>query len=1100
MTRSLSGRCARLGASMLVALAVFAADDSAPKAHEHEHTHRKLTAAAVRFLNSDFFRTHPDGEEFIVREIAQGAVDEDLCVGSSFGQNWGLHVNFYNHFLPQTPDVPSAPLPGCSTAGFSRTDAASRAGTLWTMAISDYRRGNRQSAYRILGRVLHLLEDMTSPAHVHGDPHAKLTPSCGNDADDFEQWGHCDGFSDRISDYISTTSAHRPCGSVNGVQISEPVHSSFNCRLWWALERLYAAVPQGGTASANPVSPHAHQNIAYSFIHHVRDVTAQFTSYYVHLDDTTNATNTQPDSELRRMLHTANSCGAIFGSNSGLCDINDGFSITGSLQDIGRAEGRCGRWETFEGDLGPIGPLTEEWWVQGGSTCERTEGGFPFFPVTVTGFAYIENSGGNPSTGGFIPARYGCTTADSEFCGDFHGTVTGRSKPLYARLYGDHTNHSDPFTGAATAKSQLRIYGDVLYATAVAYGAGLLERFVEAVDDPPTVTLDKTSLRFGAVTDGTRFLAQTSAQSVRLSESGHGHVRWTATSSQPWLTVSPSTGTSSATLSIAVRSTGAPATGGATGTITFTLENTASTPGPITVVLTTTTPASATAPAGFVDTPLNNATGVAGGMPVTGWALDDIEVARVAICRAGVAGETPPPTAECNGATQFYLGNAVFIEGARPDVQAAYPHVPHNSRAGWGFMILTNMLPNGGNGLFTFFAHALDQDGHTTMLGSRSITAANALSHRPFGAIDTPSQGGTASGSHYTNFAWALTPQPATIPLDGSTISVLVDGVNLGAPSYNHARADIAALFPGLNNSAGPVGFKTLDTSTLHNGLHTIVWVVSNNVGDVAGIGSRYFEVINGLGALTAAATTEDAAAAAGSLPADRTPIWGRRSYDANAPWRSYRASLAGPIVVRAEEIDRIELRLGPGGGEQYSGYLRVGDASMPLPVGSTLDAERGTFVWQPGVGFVGAYDLVFLRTAGSQAARVDVRVILSAKGAGHVGPQVVIDAPRAESAVRQPFMVGGWAADLSATSGTGIGGVHVWAYPVAGGAPIFVGTAARGRRPDVAALHGDQFLESGYGMFVQGLASGAYDLAVFAWSDDAADFVPAKVVRVMVE
>ncbi len=324
---------------------------------------------------------------------------------------------------------------------------------------------------------------------------------------------------------------------------------------------------------------------------------------------------------------------------------------------------------------------------------------------------------------------------------------------------------------------------------------------------------------------------------------------------------------------------------------------------------------------------------------------------------------------------------------------------------------------------------------------------------------------------------------------------MLVDGVNLGAPSYNHARSDIAALFPGLSNSAGPVGFKTLDTSTLHDGLHTIVWVVSDNASHVAGIGSRYFEVVNGLsGAVTAATTAAESAL-------DPTPIWGRRSYDANAPWRSYRASRTGPIVVRAEEIDHVELRLGPGAGESYSGYLRVGDELTPLPVGSTLDAERGTFVWQPGVGFVGAYDLVFLRGTGGQPdARVEVRVILSAKGTGHVGPQVVIDAPLAQSTVRQPFILGGWAADLSATTGTGTGGVHVWAYPVAGGAPVFVGTAARGRRSDVAALHGDQFLESGYGMFVQGLASGAYDLAVFAWSDDAADFVPAKVVRVHVE
>jgi hypothetical protein len=33
----------------------------------------------------------------------------------------------------------------------------------------------------------------------------------------------------------------------------------------------------------------------------------------------------------------------------------------------------------------------------------------------------------------------------------------------------------------------------------------------------------------------------------------------------------------------------------------------------------------------------------------------------------------------------------------------------------------------------------------------------------------------------------------------------------------------------------------------------------------------------------------------------------------------------------------------------------------------------------------------------------------------------------------------------------------------------------------------------------VQGLAHGNYDLAVFAWSTDAADFVPAAVVRVTV-
>jgi hypothetical protein len=51
---------------------------------------------------------------------------------------------------------------------------------------------------------------------------------------------------------------------------------------------------------------------------------------------------------------------------------------------------------------------------------------------------------------------------------------------------------------------------------------------------------------------------------------------------------------------------------------------------------------------------------------------------------------------------------------------------------------------------------------------------------------------------------------------------VWVDGVPIGNPSYNHFRADIAALFPGLANSNGVVGFRVLDTTTLTEGLHTV--------------------------------------------------------------------------------------------------------------------------------------------------------------------------------------------------------------------------------------------------------------------------------------
>ena len=143
----------------------------------------------------------------------------------------------------------------------------------------------------------------------------------------------------------------------------------------------------------------------------------------------------------------------------------------------------------------------------------------------------------------------------------------------------------------------------------------------------------------------------------------------------------------------------------------------------------------------------------------------------------------------------------------------------------------------------------------------------------------------------------------------------------------------------------------------------------------------------------------------------------------------------------------------------------------------------------------------MFVRADGDEAAsRRDVRILLAPKGSGLVGPQVVIDSPRSQQDVAQPFVLAGWAADLSAAQGTGIATVHAWAYPLTGGPPVFLGaTAYGGARPDVAAVHGDEFEASGFGLVVQGLSPGHYDVAVFAWSTEKADFAPAKVVRITV-
>ena len=139
-------------------------------------------------------------------------------------------------------------------------------------------------------------------------------------------------------------------------------------------------------------------------------------------------------------------------------------------------------------------------------------------------------------------------------------------------------------------------------------------------------------------------------------------------------------------------------------------------------------------------------------------------------------------------------------------------------------------------------------------LGTRSISVDNAHASKPFGTIDTPVQGGTVAGNAYVNFGWALTQTPHVIPVDGSTITVVLDGVAVAHPTYNQFRSDIASLFPGLANSNGAVGFYYIDTTQLANGVHNLSWSVVDNAGHSDGIGSRYFTVANtGAGNLPAA-------------------------------------------------------------------------------------------------------------------------------------------------------------------------------------------------------------------------------------------------------
>ena len=461
--------------------------------------------------------------------------------------------------------------------------------------------------------------------------------------------------------------------------------------------------------------------------------------------------------------------------------------------------------------------------------------------------------------------------------------------------------------------------------------------------DPP-VSVSRRKLNFGAFSNGQLI---TSGQSVQVTvPAGTG---WTATSNTNFIILAPPAGTGPKGLTIGIDSTQVPTTPGTfTGTITILSLTTGSPTTTIAVTLNVFDSANAGPPFGNFETPGSHGFVITGAIPVTGWALDSIEVTKVDVWREAIQGEVASP----NGL--IYIGDAVLVAGARPDVEAAYPSLPFNNRAGWGYQMLTNFLPQG-NGTFTLHAIAHDKAGNSIDLGTKTITVDNAYAAKPFGTIDTPTQGGTISGTDSVNFGWALTPQTAMIPMDGSTITVVIDGVPVGHPTYNQFRSDIANLFPGYANSNAAVGFFHINTTALANGIHTISWNAYDNLGRGEGLGSRYFNVQNTGGVIAAPEDAIDESVA-------REGVRVRHGLNASRLPEPVAPDADGGYSVTMEEVSRIELYLGAVGGNMLAqGEVR------PLPIGSTL--KGGVFYWQPGPGFLGEYAMQFGRADGTRIA-----------------------------------------------------------------------------------------------------------------------------------
>lgn len=487
--------------------------------------------------------------------------------------------------------------------------------------------------------------------------------------------------------------------------------------------------------------------------------------------------------------------------------------------------------------------------------------------------------------------------------------------------------------------------------------------FIASANLPVMISLDRQQLYFGADNWGN----QTGSQEFSINTIGQGTLNWTISHDAAWLTCQPCSGSGPSRVTVSINPIEL-TPGTYTAGVSIVDPNVSNSPQTLIVRLKIAAAGRTLSPLGTLETPGDNMI-VQSSIPVTGWVLDDLMVESVKIFREPVESEGQEPV---------YIGDGVMVEGARPDVAAVYPTYPYCEKAGWGYMLLTNGLPNGGNGTYTLIVVATDVEGNRTTLGKVTVHSDNEHATQPFGAIDTPTQGGTVSGNRLVNFGWVLTPIPNTIPANGSTIIVYVDGIPLGHPVYNEYRADIEAIFPGYNNSKGAAGYFYIDTTVYENGIHTIQWTATDDGGNRDGIGSRFFTISNP-GAVTGQLNSIriEPLLFAGSNRDDTMGIHYRKGVTQREPFQRLQANENRDYFISLDSQERLELDLRGDNRDVrvLAGYLVAGKYLRPLPIGSRLECEAGIFYWLPGPGFRGDFPLVFFINNQGTGGKIEVNI-----------------------------------------------------------------------------------------------------------------------------
>jgi hypothetical protein len=241
------------------------------------------------------------------------------------------------------------------------------------------------------------------------------------------------------------------------------------------------------------------------------------------------------------------------------------------------------------------------------------------------------------------------------------------------------------------------------------------------------------------------------------------------------------------------------------------------------------------------------------------------------------------------------------------------------------------------------------------------------------------------------------------------------------------------------------------------------------------------------------------------TVSGDGTPL-------GNVTVLSARVGTYDSLAVDANQISGTVLLVGHDKLSVEVGGVEITAGGTPLTAGQPLTAAGGGGNHVPKVASNPSRREWLVVAARNFAQTIGQRVITATAGGAPPIPQppqppvntpatrLAVDAPQSGGTYPGRLVVSGWATDAGAPSGTGVDAVHVWAFPVGGGAGVFVGAAAMGiSRPDVASFLGDaRFANAGYEL-VGRLSPGTYDVGIYARSTVANGFNTVRLIRVVI-